>query len=74
MELLNEDWQKELTAQPESGVGYQNVAVKLRNGETRHGTAFNAEFLLYSEGPSHPLESISEPGQRSLMLERNELG
>jgi len=74
MELLNEDWQNELIAQPESGMGYQNVAVKLRNGETRYGTAFNAEFLLYSEEPSHLLESISEPGQRSLMLERNELG
>jgi hypothetical protein len=48
MELLNENLQRELTAQPESGMGYQNVAVELRNGETRYGTAFNAEFLLYS--------------------------
>jgi hypothetical protein len=49
MELLNEDWQRELIAQPELGMGYQDVAIKLRDGETRYGTAFNAEFLLYSE-------------------------
>jgi hypothetical protein len=74
MELLNDDRQKELIAQPESGMGYQDVAIELRNGETRSGTAFNAEFLLYSEEPPSLLERISEPGQRSLMLERNELG
>jgi hypothetical protein len=74
MELLNEDRQRELIAQPESGMGYQDVAIELRNGETRYGTAFNAEFLLYSGEPSHLLERISEPGQRSLMLERNEVG
>jgi hypothetical protein len=74
MELLNENLQTELIAQPESGMGYQNVAIELRNGETRYGTAFNAEFVLYSGEPSHLLERISEPGQRSLMLERNELG
>jgi len=74
MDLLNEQRQKELTAQPESGMGYQDVAIKLRNGETRYGTAFNAEFLLYSGESSHLLERISDPGQRSLMLERNELG
>ena len=37
MELLNEGWQKELIAQPESGMGYQNRAIELRNGETRQG-------------------------------------
>jgi hypothetical protein len=55
-------------------MGYQDVAVKLRNGVTRHGTAFNAEFLLYSEESPQLLERISEPRQRSLMLERNEIG
>ena len=74
MELLNEDLQTELIAQPESGMGYQNVAIELRNGETRHGTAFNAEFLLYSGESPHLLEKISEPAQRLLMLARNELG
>lgn len=74
MELLNEDRQRELVTQPESGMGYQNVAIELRNGETRYGTAFNAEFLLYSGESPHLLQKISEPGQRSLMLERNELG
>lgn len=74
MELLNEGRQMELIAQPESGMGYQNVAIELRNGETRHGTAFNAEFLLYSGESPHVLEKISEPGQRLRMLERNELG
>jgi len=73
MELLNENLQRELIAQPESGMGYQNVAIELRNGETRYGTAFNAEFLLYSGEPSHLLQKISEPSQRLLMLERKEL-
>lgn len=74
MELLNEDRQRELIAQPESGMGYQNVAVELRNGEVRHGIAFNAEFLLYSEESPHLLHRISEPSERLLMLERKQLG
>jgi hypothetical protein len=74
MELLNEDLQMELIAQPESGMGYQNVAIKLRNGETRYGTAFNAEFLLYSGESPHLLEKISEPSDRLLMLEQKQLG
>ena len=74
MELLNEDLQRELIAQPESGMGYQNVAIELRNGEVRHGTGYNAEFLLYSGESPHLLEKISEPAQRLIMLERNELG
>ena len=74
MELLNEHRRRELIAQPESGMGYQDVEIELRNGETRYGTAFNAEFLLYSGEPPHALEKISEPGQRSLMLERKEVG
>ena len=74
MELLNEDWQKELIAQPESGMGYQNLAIELRNGETRHGTAFNAEFLLYSGESPHLLEKISKPSERLRMLEERQLG
>ena len=74
MELLNEDWQKELMAQPESGMGYQNLAIELRNGETRHGTAFNAEFLLYSGESPHLLEKISKPSERLRMLEERQLG
>ena len=74
MELLNEDLQSELIAQPESGMGYQNVAINLRNGEMRHGTAFNAEFLLYSGESPHLLEKISEPSDRLLMLEEKQLG
>jgi hypothetical protein len=73
MELLNEDRQRELIAQPESGMGYQDVAIELRNGETRYGTAFNAEFLLYSGESPSLLERIREPSQRLLMLERKEL-
>jgi len=46
MELLNEDRQRELIAQPESGMGYQDVAIELRNGETRYGTALNAEYSI----------------------------
>src|SRR6266516_1165415 len=74
MELLNEDRQRELIAQPESGMGYQNVAIKLRNGETLYGTAFNAEFLLYSGESPYLLEKISEPSERLLMLEEKQLG
>jgi hypothetical protein len=73
MEPLNEDWQRKLIAQPESGMGYQDVAIKLRNGETRYGTAFNAEFLLYSGESATLLERISEPFQRLLMLEEKQL-
>jgi hypothetical protein len=73
MELLNEDRQRELIAQPESGMGCQDVAIELRNGETRYGTAFNAEFLLYSGESPSLLERIREPSQRLLMLERKEL-
>src|SRR6201987_631871 len=74
MQLLNEDRQKELIAQPESGMGYQNLAIELRNGETRHGTAFNAEFLLYPGESPHLLEKISEPSERLRMLEERQLG
>jgi hypothetical protein len=74
MELLNENWQKELIAQPESGMGYQNLAIELRNGETRHGTAVNAEFLLYSGESPHLLEKIREPSERLRMLEERQLG
>jgi len=35
MELLNEDRQRELLEQPESGMGYQTVEITLRNGESR---------------------------------------
>jgi len=74
VELLNENQQSELIAQPESGMGYQNVAIKLRNGEMRHGTAFNAEFLRYSEESPHLLEKISEPSNRLRMLDEGQLG
>jgi hypothetical protein len=74
MELLNENRQRELIAQPESGMGYQNVAIELRNGEARYGTVFNAEFLLYSGESPHLLEKISDPFARSRLLEQNQLG
>jgi hypothetical protein len=74
MELLNENLQRELIAQPESGMGYQNVAVELRNGETRYGTAFNAEFLLYSGESASLLEKIAQPFYRLLMQAKKRLG
>jgi hypothetical protein len=74
MELLNEDRQSELLAQPESGMGYQIVDVVLRSGERRRGTAFNGEFLLYAGEPPSRLKNIFEPSKRSLMFERKELG
>jgi len=74
MELLNEDRQRELLEQPESGMGYQTVEITLRNGESRRGTAFNSEYLIYSEESLDRLEAITEPGRRLQMLERNELG
>jgi hypothetical protein len=74
MELLNEDRQRELLAQPESGMGYQIVEITLRNGESRRGTAFNGEYLIYSEESPDRLEAITEPSRRLEMLERNELG
>ena len=74
MELLNEDRQRELLAQPESGMGYQSVEVTLRNGESRHGTVFNTEYLIYSGESLDRLDAIREPSRRSQMLERNEVG
>lgn len=74
MELLNEDRQRELLAQPESGMGYQTVEVVLRDGKSRRGTAFNTEYLLYSGEPVDRLQRITEPSRRLLMLEHNELG
>ena len=74
MELLNEARQRELLEQPESGMGYQTVEVTLRNGESRQGTAFNAEYLVYSGEALDRLDAISEPSQRLQMLERNEIG
>jgi hypothetical protein len=74
MELLNEERQRELLEQPESGMGYQTVEITLRNGESRHGTAFNSEYLIYSEESLDRLEAITEPARRLQMLERNELG
>lgn len=74
MELLNEDWQRELLAQPESGMGYQLVEITLRNGESRRGTAFNGEYLIFPEESLDRLEAITEPSRRLEMLERNELG
>ena len=74
MELLNEDRQNELLAQPESGMGYQIVDIMLRDGSVRRGTAFNGEILLYSEEPLDGLKRVIEPSRRFQMLERKELG
>lgn len=74
MELLNEDWQSELLAQPESGMGYQIVDIVLRDGSARRGTAFNGEVLVDSEESLDGLERVIEPSQRFQMLERKELG
>jgi hypothetical protein len=74
MELLNEHRQRELLAQPESGMGYQTVDVVLRDGESLRGTAFNSEYLLYSGEPVERLERITEPSRRLMLLERKELG
>ena len=74
MELLNEHRQRELLGQPESGMGYQSVEITLRDGESRLGTVFNTEYLIYSEESPNRLEEIAKPLRRSEMLERNELG
>ncbi|HEX8489501.1 MAG TPA: hypothetical protein VF626_00660 [Chthoniobacterales bacterium] len=74
MELLKEDRQSELLAQPESGMGYQIVDVVFRDGKRHRGTAFNGEFLLYSGEPLSRLQGILEPSRRLRMLERGELG
>jgi len=74
MELLTEDRQKELLAQPESGMGYQTVEVVLRDGKSLHGTVFNTEYLIYPGEPVDRLTRIAEPSQRLMMLERKELG
>src|SRR3979411_515535 len=74
MELLNEERQRELLEQPESGMGYQTVEITLRSGESLHGPAFNSEYLIYSEESLDRLEAITEPARRLQMLERNDLG
>lgn len=55
-------------------MGYQLVEITLRNGESRRGTAFNGEYLIYSGESVDRLEAITEPPRRLEMLERNELG
>ena len=74
MELLNEDRQRELLAQPESRMGYQRVEVFLRDGNSRLGTVFSTEYLLYSEEPADRLKESPNHRKRILMFERNELG
>lgn len=74
MELLNEDRQKELLAQPESGMGYQTVEVVLHNGKILRGTVFNTAYLLYSEEPVERLAKFTEPSERLTMLANEELG
>lgn len=74
MELLNQDRQKELLAQPESGMGYQTVEVVLRGGENLRGTVFNTNVLVYSDEPEDRLKSLIETSRRSQMLEQSEVG
>jgi hypothetical protein len=48
---LNEHWIKILSNLPESGMGYQAVNVKLRNGKViRNALVFNAEELEIPNG------------------------
>jgi hypothetical protein len=74
MELLNKDRQKELLAQPESGMGYQTVDVVMRKGENLRGTVFNTEYLLYSGEPVGLLAKLANPSERLQMLVNKEVG
>jgi hypothetical protein len=74
MELLNEVLQNELLIQPETGMGYQDVEIVLKNGDIHRGTVFNSEYLVYQGESRVHLKRIEEPSQRLLLLERKELG
>lgn len=47
---LDERWIRELGDLPESGMGYQRVNVRLRNGQyVRHVLVFNAELMEWPD-------------------------
>lgn len=74
MELLNKERQKELLAQPESGMGYQTVDVVLRDDKKLRGTVFNTEYLLYSNEPVGRVAKAADPSVRLQMLATKEIG
>lgn len=46
---LDKKWQAKLLDLPESGMGFQNVKVKLKDGTKINGTVFNSEILQVSD-------------------------
>ena len=42
---LSQKWIDKLKNLPESGMGYQNVMVKLKNGVVFNGTVINSDIL-----------------------------
>lgn len=49
---LDSKWTDYLLTQPESGMGYQRVRIRLKNGQAViGGIVFNAEILRVPEGP-----------------------
>ena len=42
---LSKKWEDKMKSLPESGMGYQNVAVKLKNGVVLKGIVTNSDIL-----------------------------
>ena len=42
---LSKKWEDKMKSLPESGMGYQNVAVKLKNGVVLKGIVTNSAFM-----------------------------
>lgn len=45
IKLVNETLIRSLINQPESGMGFQNVILHMKDGSKRNGTVFNCENL-----------------------------
>ena len=56
---LNAAEKRSLLARPETGMGYQDVEVLLRDNQKKQGIAYNAELLLFDDEPQIALRSSS---------------
>jgi len=50
---LSQHWTKQLVAQPETGMGYQIVTVKLRDGRKYKQTIVDSGFITRIRGLDH---------------------
>lgn len=58
---LDEAQTQSLLAQPETGMGYQEVEATLRNNQTEKGIVYNAELMFVGTESRHILKLASYP-------------